>query len=387
VDRVIDDPDTVAIATPFGVALVGPPGNARLAALSRRAGAGPRPYVGIDAAVPGDPIVLDRLRALAIRESIHVPPARDGGRALLSAIERAVDSGALLAVAIPRVDLGPPVEGPRVAPQVAAAGKTLAAMSATERIAELLRRTPAHLGPDLAASFRHMMTVEALAGIAAAFAVLLAAQFFGVGEIADAALAWWAYTQAGLSGLSGLYELLGAVVDAVRAPDETAFDDAVRRFAEGLALVGLAVLTAVVTRAARRRPAGGEAESAGAGPQPEPAPQPRRAPVGGRRASQSPQRTGSFADDAKLQDHWQRHGGDFGATDAAEYEQQANTFLNGPAGPNVLEKVRANGDVVRYDPTTEEFGIARADGGIRTYYEPDPAIHGYPTNLDYFNAQ
>jgi hypothetical protein len=26
-------------------------------------------------------------------------------------------------------------------------------------------------------------------------------------------------------------------------------------------------------------------------------------------------------------------------------------------------------------------------GTIKTYYKPDPAIHGYATNLDYFNAQ
>jgi filamentous hemagglutinin len=52
-----------------------------------------------------------------------------------------------------------------------------------------------------------------------------------------------------------------------------------------------------------------------------------------------------------------------------------------------LEKVRANGDIVRYNPATEEFGIVKSDGTIRTYYKPDPANHGFPTNLDYFNAQ
>jgi hypothetical protein len=148
-------------------------------------------------------------------------------------------------------------------------------MSTTERIAELLRQTPTYLGADLAAAFRRMVTVEALAGIAAAFAVLLAAQFVGVGEIADAALAYWAYTQAGLSGLYGLYEALSAVVDAVRAPDDAAFKDAVRRFAEGLSVVGIALLTAVVTRAARRRAAGSDTQS-GAGDDPTPAGMVRR---------------------------------------------------------------------------------------------------------------
>ncbi len=94
-----------------------------------------------------------------------------------------------------------------------------------------------------------------------------------------------------------------------------------------------------------------------------------------------------FADNAKLADHFQRHGGDFGAKSAAEYESQADNFLTGPRGEGVLEKTRDNGDVVRYSPATEEFGVVSKDGTIRTYYEPDPAVHGKPTNLDYFNAQ
>jgi hypothetical protein len=28
-----------------------------------------------------------------------------------------------------------------------------------------------------------------------------------------------------------------------------------------------------------------------------------------------------------------------------------------------------------------------ASGAPRTFFKPDPAVHGYPTNLDYFNAQ
>jgi len=42
---------------------------------------------------------------------------------------------------------------------------------------------------------------------------------------------------------------------------------------------------------------------------------------------------------------------------------------------------------VRYNPATEEFGVAQGNGTIRTYFKPDPSIHGYATNLDYFNAQ
>jgi filamentous hemagglutinin len=94
-----------------------------------------------------------------------------------------------------------------------------------------------------------------------------------------------------------------------------------------------------------------------------------------------------FADQAKLDDHFIRHGTDFGATSSAQYQQMADNFLTGPRGTNTLERIRPNGDVVRYDPTTDAFGVVSSNGTVRTYYVPDPAVHGYATNLDYFNAQ
>lgn len=94
-----------------------------------------------------------------------------------------------------------------------------------------------------------------------------------------------------------------------------------------------------------------------------------------------------FADNAKLQDHFARHGSDFGAPSAQQYEAMADGFLTGPRQAGVLEKTRPNGDVIRFNPATDEFGVVSRRGIIRTYYKPDPSVHGYPTNLDYFNAQ
>lgn len=65
----------------------------------------------------------------------------------------------------------------------------------------------------------------------------------------------------------------------------------------------------------------------------------------------------------------------------------ADGFLTGPRGPNTLQRKRPNGDIVRYDQSTDAFGVVSSNGTVRTYYVPDPAVHGYPSNLDYFNAQ
>ncbi|WP_246289360.1 hemagglutinin repeat-containing protein [Achromobacter deleyi] len=94
-----------------------------------------------------------------------------------------------------------------------------------------------------------------------------------------------------------------------------------------------------------------------------------------------------FADQAKLDDHFARHGSDFGAKNALEYQAQADKFLTSSKPAGVLEKARPNGDVVRYNPGTDEFGVVSSGGSIRTYYKPDPAVHGKGSNLDYFNAQ
>jgi hypothetical protein len=132
-----------------------------------------------------------------------------------------------------------------------------------------------------------------------------------------------------------------------------------------------------------------EADATAPKPKPKPEPEPQKPPEK-EQTPKAPVRErppGKFGDAAKLQDHNGRHGADFGAKSAAEYEQQADTFLNTRKASGVLEKVRPNGDIVRYNPATDEFGVVKPDGTVRTYYKPDPAVHGYPTNMDYFNAQ
>lgn len=95
----------------------------------------------------------------------------------------------------------------------------------------------------------------------------------------------------------------------------------------------------------------------------------------------------TFATDDKLLDHFNRHGSDFNASTPEEYQRMASQFLTGTPEAGVLEKTRSNGDIVRFNPATDEFGVLSKDGIIRTYYKPDPSVHGYPSNLDYYNAQ
>ena len=109
----------------------------------------------------------------------------------------------------------------------------------------------------------------------------------------------------------------------------------------------------------------------------------------GRSASAEDQtdRRGKFVDTEKLEDHWNRHGQDFGATSELEYERQADRFLNGPKTVDIQEKTRVNGDRIRFNDRTAEYGVAKSDDSIRTYFKADPEQHGFETNQEYFDAQ
>ncbi|BAC67909.1 RHS repeat-associated core domain-containing protein [Streptomyces avermitilis] len=85
--------------------------------------------------------------------------------------------------------------------------------------------------------------------------------------------------------------------------------------------------------------------------------------------------------------HWKKHKSEFpNLNNAKEYVEAGTDFLRS-TDPSVLTRTRANGDVIRFNPATDEFGVMDPSGVPRTYFKPDPASHGYPTNLDYFNAQ
>jgi hypothetical protein len=87
-----------------------------------------------------------------------------------------------------------------------------------------------------------------------------------------------------------------------------------------------------------------------------------------------------------LADHFERHGGDFGAPSAETYTRLADDFFESRG--LYLTKVDPNTGTIRvWDPASNTFGSYSASGATRTFYKPDPALHGYPTNLDYWIGQ
>jgi filamentous hemagglutinin len=71
---------------------------------------------------------------------------------------------------------------------------------------------------------------------------------------------------------------------------------------------------------------------------------------------------------------------------AKQYVEAAHAFIyHPPAG--TLTLTRSNHEVVFYDPKSNLFAVRAVNGAPKTFFKPDPAVHGYKTNLEYFYGQ
>jgi filamentous hemagglutinin len=69
-------------------------------------------------------------------------------------------------------------------------------------------------------------------------------------------------------------------------------------------------------------------------------------------------------------EHWKKHRAEFPEfLNAKQYLEGAKNFMhNSPAG--TLMKTRANGDILKYHPGTNTFGVMDASGVPRTMFRP-----------------
>ncbi|MBI1764850.1 MAG: hypothetical protein HYR56_25855 [Acidobacteria bacterium] len=82
-----------------------------------------------------------------------------------------------------------------------------------------------------------------------------------------------------------------------------------------------------------------------------------------------------FASRQKFQEHFAKHGREFGAIKADEYLRQAQTLRDRPASKDVLEVVRADGVIARFDQQSGAFVAFNQDLTIRTYFKPNDGVN------------
>jgi hypothetical protein len=77
-----------------------------------------------------------------------------------------------------------------------------------------------------------------------------------------------------------------------------------------------------------------------------------------------------FASRQKLIDHYEKHGREFGPITMEEYLARAKSLRNRPPGGMVLEMVRPDGTITRFDRATGDFIAFKPNGVIKTFFRP-----------------
>jgi pyocin large subunit-like protein len=77
-----------------------------------------------------------------------------------------------------------------------------------------------------------------------------------------------------------------------------------------------------------------------------------------------------FRTQRHLDDHYKKHGHEFGSISKTEYLRLAQELRDAPAGGPVLESKRRDGVVTRFHRTRGHFGAYNPDRTIRTFFIP-----------------
>ncbi len=95
---------------------------------------------------------------------------------------------------------------------------------------------------------------------------------------------------------------------------------------------------------------------------------------------------GKSGDPAKnIESHWTKHRSEFPELKTADqYARKAETFLTKPPEGSLVRSLKDNRTAI-YDPSTNTLGVSE-NGVPASLFRPNPSIHGFKTNLDYFNS-
>lgn len=85
-----------------------------------------------------------------------------------------------------------------------------------------------------------------------------------------------------------------------------------------------------------------------------------------------------FRNEKLLEDHFVKHGNEFGYSSKEEYLAGANRVIN--SSSSLHKQEGEDGDDIYYDKNSNEIVFVSEDGYIRTYFKPSEGI-------DYYNRQ
>ena len=78
-----------------------------------------------------------------------------------------------------------------------------------------------------------------------------------------------------------------------------------------------------------------------------------------------------FRSRRQFNEHYAKHGREFGNISQQEYLQRAQALRDAPAGGSILQAATPDGIVSRFDRKTGYFGAYNPDRTIRTFFIPN----------------
>jgi hypothetical protein len=78
-----------------------------------------------------------------------------------------------------------------------------------------------------------------------------------------------------------------------------------------------------------------------------------------------------FADARRLEEHYEKHGAEFGNISKQDYLHQAQLLRDAKVEGPILQAVRADGVISRFDRQTGAFIACNPNGVIRTFFKPN----------------
>lgn len=84
-----------------------------------------------------------------------------------------------------------------------------------------------------------------------------------------------------------------------------------------------------------------------------------------------------FADSRRLDEHYEKHGAEFGNITKQDYLRQAQLLRDAKVGGPVLQTVRADRVTTRFDRETGAFIAFNPNSTIRTFFKPNDGERYY----------
>jgi pyocin large subunit-like protein len=84
-----------------------------------------------------------------------------------------------------------------------------------------------------------------------------------------------------------------------------------------------------------------------------------------------------FATERRLEEHYDKHGAEFGRLTKQDYLRQAQLLRDAQVGGPVLQTVRADGVTTKFDRQTGAFIAFNPNGTIRTFFKPNDGERYY----------